>query len=53
MDFWDSRGRVIAFIDDLRRFAPEAFTVSEDTDIPGASIVIDGEPSNVIVPPEA
>jgi hypothetical protein len=52
MDFWDSRSRVIALIDDLRRFAPDAFKADEDTQISNATIVIDGEPSNVIVSPD-
>ena len=51
MDFWDSRSRVIALINDLRRFAPDAFATTEDTEITGASIVIDGEPSSVIASP--
>jgi hypothetical protein len=52
MDFWDSRARVIALINDLRRFAPDAFKMDENTEIAGASIVVDGEPSNVISSPD-
>jgi hypothetical protein len=52
MDFWDSRARVIALIDDLRRFAPDAFKMDENTEVADASIVVDGEPSNVISSPD-
>ena len=48
MDFWDSRKRVIALIDDLHRFAPAAFEHKKNTPIPGAWAVIDGEPMNVL-----
>jgi hypothetical protein len=48
IDFWDSRTRVIALIDDLKRFYPAAFTANQDTDISNASVVIDGEPMNVL-----
>jgi|SRR5437660_560949 hypothetical protein len=51
MDFWDSRSRVIALIDDLRRFAPAAFQHKRSTLIPGAWAVIDSEPMNVLTAP--
>jgi hypothetical protein len=44
MNFWDSRRRVIAMLESLKAFAPKAFTHEVNTEIPGASIVIDGEP---------
>ena len=44
MDFWESRARVVALIDDLRRFAPEAFETEVNTPIDGACVVIVGEP---------
>jgi hypothetical protein len=44
MDFWESRARVIALIDDLRRFAPGAFDLQSNTAIDGAFAVIAGEP---------
>ena len=43
MDFWESRDRVIALIDSLRAFAPDAFDREVSTGI-GAWLVIDGEP---------
>jgi hypothetical protein len=49
IDFWDSRSRVIALIDGLRRFAPDAFDSLESTMISNASIVVDGEPMNILV----
>lgn len=45
MDFWDSRSRVIALIDSLHAFAPNAFVARSDTPIPDATLVIDGEPA--------
>jgi hypothetical protein len=45
MDFQDSRARVIALIDDLRRFAPAAFERQVNTPIDGAFVVIAGEPA--------
>ncbi|MBP1097519.1 hypothetical protein JOE50_008049 [Bradyrhizobium japonicum] len=48
MDFWDSRSRVIAIIDSLRTFAPEAFLSTTPCRIPDAWIVIDGEPMNPV-----
>lgn len=44
MDFWDSRTRVIDILDSLKAFVPAAFMSSEDTPIPNAQVVIDGEP---------
>jgi hypothetical protein len=44
MDYWDSRRRVIAMLESLKAFAPTAFKNRVNTEIPGASIVIDGEP---------
>ncbi|MEO8757348.1 MAG: hypothetical protein ABI398_06315 [Devosia sp.] len=44
VDFWDSRRRVIALIDSLRAFQPEAFAEAAPTRIAGATIIIDGEP---------
>jgi len=44
IDFWDSRARVIALIDSLRAFRPEAFATTAPTPIEGAAVVIDGEP---------
>ena len=52
IDFWDSRSRVIALVDDLHRFAPDAFHSIENTMIPNASIVVDGEPMNILVSPD-
>jgi hypothetical protein len=46
-DFYDSRARVIALLESLRRFAPAPFGaphVGIITPIPGARIVIEGEP---------
>jgi hypothetical protein len=48
MNFWDSRTRVIALIDSLRNFAPNAFQHETMTRIPGASVVVDGEPANLL-----
>jgi hypothetical protein len=49
MDFWESRARVVAMIDDLRTFAPAVFQQdNENTRIPDAWAVVDGEPMNVL-----
>ena len=48
MNFWDSRARVIAILEDLRAFAPQSFHHETMTPIPGASVVIDGEPMNAL-----
>jgi hypothetical protein len=45
MDFRESRARVIALIDDLRRYAPRAFETPVNTSIDGAFVVIVGEPA--------
>lgn len=44
MEFLESRARVIALIDSLRAFSPELFRDGRPTQIPGAFVVIDGEP---------
>jgi hypothetical protein len=44
MDFWESRARVIALIDDLRAFSSEAFKSETNTPIDGAVVVVVGEP---------
>jgi len=43
-DFWDTRQRVIAIIESLRRFRPEAFAQRVPTSIAGAVVIIAGEP---------
>jgi hypothetical protein len=48
MDFLESRSRVIAVINSLADFAPSAFAERVTTAIPNASIVIDGEPMNIL-----
>ena len=48
MDFMESRSRVIAVINSLADFAPSAFAHREETLIPNAAVVIDGEPMNVL-----
>ena len=48
MEFWESRARVIALLDSLRSFAPEAFVPTVNTLIPNACAVIDGEPMNYL-----
>lgn len=48
MDFMESRSRVIAVINSLKDFAPNAFTQHQDTLIPNAAVVIDGEPMNIL-----
>lgn len=44
MAFEDSRGRVVAMIENLRGFAPAAFRFEAMTRITGASVAIVGEP---------
>lgn len=44
IDFFDSRARVLALIDSLESFAPAAFAMPRSTPIPGAAVVIEGEP---------
>ena len=53
MDFWESRARVIALIDNLREFAPTAFVDERITPIPNARVVIEGEPMHVLDPVDA
>ncbi len=50
MEFWESRERVIAILDSLQSFAPEAFVPAIHTPIPNAFAVIDGEPMNYLRP---
>lgn len=47
-DFWDTRQRVIAIIDSLRRFQASAFAQNTPTPIVGASVVIEGEPTEIM-----
>jgi hypothetical protein len=44
MEFFESRARVIALIDNLRAFRPDSFLNRRPTQIPDAFVVIDGEP---------
>ena len=44
IDFWDSRARVVALIEDLRALDPAAFEIEVNTPIANAFVVIDGEP---------
>jgi hypothetical protein len=53
MNFWDSRQRVIAIIDDLKNFDPNAFQHEVLTRIADAWLVVDGEPNNLLVDPVA
>jgi len=46
MEFWESRARVVALLDSLRAFAPEAFTAEDITRIPNAWLVVEGEPAD-------
>jgi hypothetical protein len=48
MDFVESRKRVIDLIDDLRNFAPDAFEDHSNTPIKRATILIEGEPDNIL-----
>jgi hypothetical protein len=50
INFWDSRARVIALIDDLRSFAPGAFAHETMTRIANAWVVVDGEPMGPVAP---
>ena len=50
MNYWDSRRRVVALLDSLASFAPEAFEHEVITEIPNAFVVIDGEPRDGIQP---
>jgi hypothetical protein len=53
MNFVESRARVIALIDDLRAFNPQSFTKAQNTRIPKAFVVIEGEPTAAISDQEA
>ena len=44
MEFFESRARVIALIDSLRAHSPDSFRDGRPRQIPGAFVVIDGEP---------
>ena len=48
MDYWDSRDRVIALLDDLRIHAPRAFSQEVMTPVADAWVVVTGEPMNVL-----
>lgn len=50
MEFWESRARVIALIESLRRHAPASFRYAVSTPIRNAWVVIDGEPMHVLQP---
>jgi hypothetical protein len=51
MEFFESRARVIALIDSLRAFSPESFHDGRPMPIPGAFVVIDGEPMTALPDP--
>ena len=51
MEFFESRARVIALIDSLHAFSPESFRAGRPMQIPGAFVVIDGEPMNALPDP--
>lgn len=51
MNYWDSRGRVIALLDSLAAFRPTAFQHEAATAITGAFLVVDGEPMNELSAP--
>lgn len=51
MDFFESRTRVIALIDSLHAFNPQSFRNGHPMQIPGAFVVIDGEPMNPLPDP--
>lgn len=46
MDYWESRARVIALLDSLRDFAPDAFVPTDITRIPNAWLLVEGEPGD-------
>jgi hypothetical protein len=48
MDFVESRKRVIDLIDDLKNFAPDAFEDDSNTPIKRATLIIEGEPENIL-----
>ncbi len=43
-DFWESRRRTIEIIDSLGAFSPGSFAAMEAVPIPGAAVIIEGEP---------
>jgi hypothetical protein len=51
MNFWDSRSRTIALIENLRNFFPPAFEHEAATRISNAWAVIDGEPMKKLAAP--
>jgi hypothetical protein len=53
MNFVESRARVIALIDDLKAFSPQSFNKAQNTRIPKALVVIEGEPTAAISDQEA
>jgi hypothetical protein len=48
MKFVDSQPRVVALINDLTNFAPDAFVGTDDTRIEGAMLFIEGDPNNIL-----
>lgn len=51
MNFWDSRARVIALINDLRSYAPLAFEHEVSTRISDAFVTVVGEPMGPVPAP--
>jgi hypothetical protein len=51
MDYFESRARVIALIDSLHDFNPDAFQNDHSRIITGATVVVDGEPMNALPDP--
>jgi hypothetical protein len=51
MDYFESRARVIALIDSLHDFNPDAFQNGHSRVITGATVVVDGEPMNALPDP--
>lgn len=51
INFWDSRARVIALINDLRNYAPLAFEHEVSTRISDAAVVVEGEPMGAVPAP--
>jgi len=43
-DFWESRRRTIELIDSLKAFSPGSFVADESVAVPGAAVIIEGEP---------
>ncbi|MGO7207109.1 peptidase S8/S53 subtilisin kexin sedolisin, partial [Rhizobium ruizarguesonis] len=48
MNIWDSRARVIALIESLKGFFPNAFVHETSTHIKGATVIVDGEPKDAV-----